>query len=120
MTAKRAPRSKAELLGDADKPAPAKRGRPVEAHRVRLATAQAELAEIRAAKMRGELVPAAAVEAEWCSALADLRAALLALPARLGAKLALSREGVALADAEIRGMLSALAASSGVDGGDDD
>lgn len=101
-------------------PAPKnKGGRPVEAHRVRLATAQAQLAEIRAAKMRGELVPAAEVEREWSAALADLRASLLALPSRVGAKLALPRKTVAAIDAEIRLTLLALAASSGVDGGGD-
>lgn len=114
----RAPRSKAELLGDAT-PAPPKRGRPVEAHRVRLATAQAELAEIRAAKMRGELVPAADVESEWASALADLRQQLLAIPSRMGAKFALSREIVAGIDDEMRAALLALAASGGVSSGGD-
>lgn len=99
------------LLGD---PAPkAKRGRPVEAHRVRLATAQAQLAEIRAAKLRGDLVPAVEVEAEWASILADVRQQLLAIPSRLGAKLALSREAVAALDTEIRAVLTALAAQEG-------
>lgn len=110
-------RTLSELLGP--EPTPAKRGRPVEAHRVRLATAQAQLAEIRGAKLRGELVPAADVEAEWASVLADLRAALLAIPSRVGAKLALSRETVAAIDSEIRASLGALAASAGKRGADD-
>ncbi len=82
---------------------------------MRLATAQAELAEIRAAKLRGELVPAADVEREWSSILADLRQQLLAIPSRVGAKLALPRETVAALDAEIVAALAALAAQGGAD-----
>lgn len=112
-------RTMEDILGPLAAAPKNKGGRPVEAHRVRLATAQAQLAEIRGAKLRGELVPAADVESEWTAALADLRAALLALPSRVGAKLVLSRETVAAIDSEIRLTLSALAASSGVDGGAD-
>lgn len=122
MSTPRHRRSLEDLIGESEKPAPAqtaKRGRPIEAHRVRLATAQAQLAEIRAAKMRGELVSAADVEAEWTSALADLRAALLALPSRIGERCSLSRETVAAMDGEIRQMLGALAASSGKGESDD-
>jgi phage terminase Nu1 subunit (DNA packaging protein) len=50
------------------------------ADRGRLAAAQAILAEIKAAKMRGELVEAAAVEAEWASVLRMVRAEMLAVP----------------------------------------
>jgi len=108
-----------DILGPAPAPPTRKPGRPVEDHRQKLVLAQAQLAEIRAAKMRGELVPAADVEREWTAALSDLRAGLLALPSRVGAKLALSRETVAAIDSEIRITLSALAASSGKDGGGD-
>lgn len=114
MTKRRRIRSKAELLGDVPPP---KRGRPVEAHRVRLATAQAELAEIRAAKLRAELVPAADVLAEWAAICADVRQRLLAIPSRLGSKLALPRETVAALDAEIRATLEALASQGGADDG---
>jgi len=98
-------RSHADLFGD-DPPPKNKGGRPVEAHRVRLATAQAQLAEIRAAKMRGELVPAADVLAEWRGILADLRQRLLAVSGRIDAP----REIVAKVDREIRAAL--LAAST--------
>lgn len=122
-TRNRPRRSLEDILGPSSEPAPEpskrKPGRPVEDHRQKLVLAQAQLAEIRAAKMRGELVPAADVEREWTAALADLRASLLALPSRVGAKLALSRETVAAIDSEIRVTLSALAASRGVEGGGD-
>lgn len=111
-------RSLDELLGPPPT-APRKRGGQVQDHRQKLVLAQAELARIRAAKMRGELVPAADVEAEWSNLLADLRAALLALPSRIGGKLALSRETVAAIDSEIREHLAALAASAGKRGAGD-
>ena len=44
--------------------------------RARLAAAQAHLAEIKAAKLRGELVEAAAVEAEWSGVLRTVRAGM--------------------------------------------
>ncbi|MBN8606225.1 MAG: hypothetical protein J0L81_04845 [Caulobacterales bacterium] len=112
MTPVRTRRSLEELLG----PAPKTAGRPIEPHRTAKVMADTELVRLKSAKMRGELVPAADVEAEWSSLLADLRAALLALPARIGSKLALPRETVAAIDDEIRASLAALAASAGVKG----
>lgn len=116
MTRKR--RSMADLLGD---PAPAKRapGRPIADHRQKLVLAQAEQVELRNAKMRGELIPAADVVATWSGLIADARQRFLAIPSRLGAKLALPRETVAAVDAEIRAVLTALAAGRGR-GGDSD
>jgi len=72
--------------------------------RGRLAAAQATLAEIKAAKMRGELV-AAAVEIEWSSVLRTIRAGMLAVPSRIAARARLphlSKHDVAEMDAEIR------------------
>lgn len=109
MTRRRRPLE--DILG----PATAKRGRPVEAHRVRLATAQAELAEIRAAKMRGDLVPAADVAATWAGMIADARQRLLAVPSRFGAKHAMPRDMVADLDQEIRSALTALASQGSAD-----
>lgn len=103
MTRRR--RSLEDILGEPKK----KPGRPVEAHRVRLATAQAELAEIRGAKLRGELVAAADVTATWAGMIADARQRLLAVPSRVAAKLGLPKESVAVVDAEIRAALTALA-----------
>ncbi len=115
MTPVRTRRSLEEMLG----PAPKAAGRPVADHRQKLVLAQAEFTQVKTAKLRRELVPAADVEAEWASALADLRAALLALPARIGSKLALPRETVAAIDDEIRVALASLAASGGVSGSGD-
>lgn len=101
-------RSMEDLLGD---PTPAKRGRgrPVEDHRQKLVLAQAEQVQLRNAKMRGELLPAADVVATWSGLIADARQRLLAIPSRLGAKLALPRQTVAAMDEEIRAVLTALA-----------
>lgn len=115
MTPVRTRRSLEDLLG----PAPKAAGRPIEPHRTAKVMADTELVRLKAAKMRGELVPAADVESEWASLLADLRAALLALPARVGAKCALSRQTVAAIDDEIRASLAALAASAGKRGSAD-
>ncbi len=117
MTPARPRRSLEEMLGPA--PAPNKGGRPVADHRQKLVLEQAEHARLKNAKLRAELVPAADVESEWASLLADLRAALLALPARVGSKCALDRSTVAAIDTEIRATLTALAASAGARGGGD-
>lgn len=97
-----------DLIGE---PAPPKRGagRPVEDHRQRLVLAQAEQVQLKNAKMRGELIPAADVVATWSGLVADARQRLLAIPSRLGAKLALPRQTVAAMDEEIRAALTALA-----------
>ncbi|MGE0828040.1 MAG: hypothetical protein AB7O04_01650 [Hyphomonadaceae bacterium] len=111
-------RSLADLLGTDEKPkADGRRNNRgiVAPHRVRLATAQAELAEIRAAKLRGLLIPAADVEAEWQNIITDARQRLLAVPSRLGVKLGLSRDQVTAVDGEIRAALAALSASGEAD-----
>ncbi|MGE3583037.1 MAG: terminase small subunit [Hyphomonadaceae bacterium] len=117
MTKRASPRSAADLLG----PEPARRGRrPGEGGRAatptrdRLNQAQAELAEIRAAKLRGELVPVAEIESAWAEIATDVRAALLAVPDRVGARLGdLTPAHIAVIDAEIRAALTLLGASKG-------
>jgi len=79
----------------------------------RLKLARAEREEIRVAKDRGELLPAADVAREWASILADIRAALLAVPQRVAGRTGLNREAVAALDAEIRETLEALADGKG-------
>ena len=75
--------------------------------RARLAAAQADLNELKAAKIRGELVEASAVEAEWANVLRVVRAGMLAVPSRVAARLPhLSRTDVAEIDAEIRAALA--------------
>lgn len=77
--------------------------------RARLAAAQADLNELKAAKLRGELVEASAVEAEWSGVLRTVRAGLLAVPSRVAARLPhLSKHDVAEIDAEIRAALTDL------------
>lgn len=77
--------------------------------RGRLAAAQADLAELKAARLRGELVEAGAVEAEWSGILRTVRAGMLAVPSRVAAQLPhLSRTDIAAIDAEIRAALTDL------------
>ena len=64
--------------------------------RARLAAAQAHPVELKAAKLRGELVEAAAVETGWSSVLRTVRAGMLAVPSRVAARLPhLSKHDVA-------------------------
>lgn len=77
--------------------------------RGRLASAQADLAEIKAAKMRGALVDAAEVVAEWSGVLRTVRASMLAVPSRVLRRLPhLSAHDVAEIDPEVRDVLSEL------------
>lgn len=72
----------------------------------RLKAAQADLAEIKAAQARGELVPSADVVREWSNLLRDLRNALLAVPSRCGASLPhLTATDIATLEREIRAAL---------------
>ena len=81
--------------------------------RARLAAAQAELAELKAAKLRGTLLDAGEVEAEWSSILRVLRAAMLAVPSRVGQRLPhMTSHDLSEIDAEIRIALSDLAQGS--------
>jgi predicted RecA/RadA family phage recombinase len=62
--------------------------------RARLASAQADLAELTAAEKRGELLDAAEVERRWGGVLRTVRAGMLAVPSRIGAEADAShREG---------------------------
>ncbi len=77
--------------------------------RARLAAAQADLNELKAARMRSELVEAAAVEMEWSGILRTVRAGMLAVPSRVAARLPhLSKHDVAEIDQEIRAALSEI------------
>ncbi|MDP3493003.1 MAG: hypothetical protein Q8R82_07800 [Hyphomonadaceae bacterium] len=112
-----AKRSLDDILGE---PTPAKRGRrPGEGGRAptptrdRLNAAQAQLAETRAAKLRGELLDAGEVEARWTSAVLDVRAAILAVPSRFGARFGLPATQLAALDADLRDALAGLAAGEG-------
>lgn len=77
------------------------------AERGRLAAAQADLAELKAAEKRGTLLEAAAVEAEWSGVLRTVRAGMLAVPSRVAQRLPhLTAHDVAEIDAEVRAVLS--------------
>ena len=79
------------------------------AERGRLAAAQADVAEIKAAKLRGELVEAVEVEAEWARVLRAVCAGMLAVPSRVAQRLPhLSAHDVAEIDAEVRTVLTEI------------
>jgi len=103
---KKQPRSIADLLGD---PAPRSAGRPVEDHRQQLVLAQAEGQRIKNAKLKGELLDAEEVEARWAAAVLDVRAAILTVPSRFGARHDLSAAILSDLDADLRETLTALA-----------
>jgi phage terminase Nu1 subunit (DNA packaging protein) len=80
--------------------------------RARLASAQADLAELKAAERRGELLDAAAVEREWGGVLRTVRAGMLAVPSRIGARLPhLTAVDIDEIDREVRAALTEIAAS---------
>lgn len=82
----------------------------LKAEKLRLTRAQADKEESRAARERGELVPADAVAREWAAILRDLRNAFLAVPSRCGAGLPhLTSTDIATMDREIRLALEGVA-----------
>ncbi len=77
------------------------------AERKRLASAQADLAELKVRRLSGELLSAADVKSEWISVIRATRARLLGVSSRIGAHL--TAHDVAVIDAEIREALTELA-----------
>ena len=61
--------------------------RELKAESIRVKRAQADAQELKNAALRGELLDATAVERQWAAILRDVRAELLAVPSRVGAKL---------------------------------
>ncbi len=88
------------------------RSRPlaeVSRQRARLAAAQADVAEIKAAKARGELLDAEAVAAEWSAILRGVCAGMLAVPSRVAQRLPhLTAHDAAEIDGEVRAMLAEI------------
>ncbi|SIN99068.1 hypothetical protein [Vannielia litorea] len=78
-------------------------------HKKRLAAEQADKIALQNARARGDLLDATAVRAEWLSVAADLRARLLAVPARVAATVGLNRPAAAALDIELRRAMSDLA-----------
>ncbi len=101
-------RSMADLLGDDSAPQRGA-GRPVADHRQQLVLAQAEGQRIKNAKLRGELLDAKEVEARWTSAVLDVRAAVLAVASRYGARFGIPAAQLAALDADLRDALAGLA-----------
>ena len=86
------------------------------AERLRLVREQADRAALANAQTRGELVPAAAVEAEWAAIATALRARLLALPSRVNQHLPhLTAAEVAMVDREVRDALTELGGTGAAD-----
>lgn len=78
----------------------------LQAEKLRLARANAEKIELANAKVRGALVPVAEVESAWASVLRDVRAAMLAIPARVQQRLGhLTPHDVQMIDREVRDAL---------------
>lgn len=105
-------RSVADMLGTDIGPR-RKPGRQVEDHRQQLVLAQAEGQRIKNAKLRGELLDAKEVEARWAAAILDVRAAILAVPSRYGARHGVPAAQLADLDADLRDALAGLAAGEG-------
>jgi phage terminase Nu1 subunit (DNA packaging protein) len=82
----------------------------MKAEKLRLAKQQADKIEIQNAAARRELVRSADVEREWANVLRDVRSTVLAVPSRVGSKLAhLTAHDVAEIDREIKSALEGLA-----------
>jgi phage terminase Nu1 subunit (DNA packaging protein) len=82
----------------------------VASHRGELLKIQAERAKFQLEQEREEWVTIADVEAHWASALRTLRSGVMAIPARVAARVpGLSREMVYEMDQEIREALTELA-----------
>lgn len=83
---------------------------PLKVEKLRLAKEQADALELKNAASRSEVVKADLVERAWSGILRDLRAALLAVPSRVGSRLpSLVAHDIAEIDAEIRATLEGLA-----------
>lgn len=79
------------------------------AEKLRLTKANADRAEQAAARDRGDLLDATEVAKVWTATLTDLRAALLAVPDRVSARLGLNRATATALDGELRSALEMIA-----------
>jgi phage terminase Nu1 subunit (DNA packaging protein) len=79
--------------------------------KARLLKAQADIATAKAAREAGKLLDAGAVASEWVSVFKRVRAGVLSAASRVAARLRhLSKFDIAEIDAELRAVLSELAA----------
>ena len=88
---------------------PSGRRRVASDEKERLTAAQADLAELKLAQTRGDLLPLEDVRREWAAIAIDLRARLLSIGPRVASALGLDRETAARLDAELRSALEDLA-----------
>ncbi|SLN77645.1 hypothetical protein [Roseisalinus antarcticus] len=79
------------------------------AEKIRLAREQADKIAFANARARGELMDSREVATAWRGVVVDLRAALLAVPSRVAARLGMDRAEAAALDAEIRLAMEAIA-----------
>ena len=89
-----------EQAGRAGRPSAG--GDEYKVERTRLAREQADKTALQNAALRGDLVPVEDVRREWATIATDLRASLLAIPARVAARSGLSREAASLLEDELR------------------
>lgn len=83
---------------------------PLKIQNIRKAKAGADLSELRAARERGDLIPAADVEHSWSLIVRDVQAAIRAVPARLANNLGhLTKADLATVKAELDLALERLA-----------
>ena len=77
--------------------------------RIRIAKEQADALALKNTAARGELLDANEVEADWSATLRNVRAGMLAVPSRAGARLPhLTPHDVAEIDAEVRAALTEI------------
>jgi phage terminase Nu1 subunit (DNA packaging protein) len=84
---------------------PTQGGDALKAARIAKMEAETEIATIKAAQARCELVDAAEVTRQWETTLTDIRAALLAIPGRLQG---VDRDTMTRVDGEVRAVLMGL------------
>lgn len=79
------------------------------AEKLRVARESADKLAIQNARAKGELIRTAEVARAWGEAMTDLRAAILAIPARVAGRAGLDRAAAAALDDEIRAALEVIA-----------
>jgi phage terminase Nu1 subunit (DNA packaging protein) len=86
-------------------------GDALSAQRTRLARNKADMAEIESARLKGEMAPIEQFEDAWGSVLNTIRILLLALPAKIAAKIMMARNAVeaqSIIRQEVNGILDQL------------
>lgn len=87
---------------------PAAGGDDLKAEKLRLTKAQADAQELKNQQAAGDLIPIADVRREWIVTAADLRSQILAIPARVAARMGLNREAAVTLEDEMRLALEEL------------